>query len=69
MKSLLFKETFQYGNKAELFDGSVCMEFEACQFNCLANKITVDSGVGYAGSMIRAVLRGEKLDKANCTCG
>ena len=59
----------QHGNKAELVDASACMECGACQLNCPAGAITVDSGVGCAGSMIRAALGGEKLDKANCTCG
>ncbi|MGD0451088.1 MAG: mercury methylation ferredoxin HgcB [Candidatus Bathyarchaeia archaeon] len=59
----------QYGNKAELIDASACMECGACQLNCPAGAISVDSGVGCAGGMIRAALRGEKLDKANCTCG
>jgi NAD-dependent dihydropyrimidine dehydrogenase PreA subunit len=58
----------QHGNKAELIAASACMECGACQLNCPADAITVDSGVGCAGSMIRAALRGEKLDKANCTC-
>jgi NAD-dependent dihydropyrimidine dehydrogenase PreA subunit len=58
----------QHGNKAELIAASACMECGTCQLNCPADAITVDSGVGCAGSMIRAALRGEKLDKANCTC-
>ena len=59
----------QNGNKAELVNTSACMECGACQLNCPAGAITVDSGVGCAGSMIRAALRGEKLDSANCSCG
>ncbi len=57
-----------YDNKAQVVDASACMECGACQLNCQSGAITVDSGVGCAGSMIRAALRGEKLDSANCTC-
>jgi NAD-dependent dihydropyrimidine dehydrogenase PreA subunit len=59
----------QNGNKAELVNATACMECGACQLNCPSGAITVDSGVGCAGAMIRAALRREKLDKANCTCG
>ncbi len=59
----------QNGNKAELVNPSACMECGACELNCPAGAITVDSGVGCANAMIRAALRGEKLEKANCSCG
>ena len=42
-----------------------CMECGACQRNCPASAITVDSGVGCAAAMIRAVLTGKK----EITCG
>jgi NAD-dependent dihydropyrimidine dehydrogenase PreA subunit len=43
-----------------------CMECGACQLNCPAGAIQVDSGVGCASAMIRAALRGEKMDE-RCT--
>ena len=39
---------------------TACMECGACQVNCPAGAITVDSGVGCAGAMIRAALLGRK---------
>jgi NAD-dependent dihydropyrimidine dehydrogenase PreA subunit len=44
-----------------------CMECGACQVNCLAGAIAVDSGVGCASAMIMAALKGEK--EATCSCG
>ncbi len=57
------------GGKAEITSPSACMECGACQLNCPAEAVTVESGVGCAGAMIRAALKGEKLDSGNCTCG
>ena len=57
------------GGKAELTNPLACMEYGACQLNCSTNAITVESGVGCAGAMIRAALKREKLDSANCSCG
>ncbi|MCL5263707.1 MAG: ferredoxin family protein [Chloroflexi bacterium] len=42
-----------------------CMECGACQRNCPTDAISVDSGVGCAGAMIRAALTGQKEP----TCG
>ena len=39
---------------------AVCMECGACQMNCPFGAIHVESGVGCAGSMIRAALTGRK---------
>ncbi len=55
--------------KAELTNPLACMECGACQLNCPTDAITVESGVGCAGAMIRAALKREKLDSANCSCG
>ncbi len=57
------------GGKAEITYPTACMECGACQLNCPADAITVESGVGCAGAMIRAALKGEKLERSNCTCG
>lgn len=59
----------QNGSKAELVNPLACMECGACQLNCPAGAITVESGVGCAGAMIRAAVKGKKLDSANCSCG
>ena len=42
-----------------------CMECGACQLNCPADAIEVDSGVGCAAAMIRAALTG----KQEASCG
>jgi len=55
-------------NKATIVNPGACMECGACQLNCPANAITVESGESCAGPMIKAALRGEKLDKAHCSC-
>ncbi len=43
-----------------LANPTACMECGACQLNCPFNAIQVESGVGCAGSMIRAALTGRK---------
>jgi NAD-dependent dihydropyrimidine dehydrogenase PreA subunit len=43
-----------------------CMECGACQINCPADAIAVDSGVGCASAMIAAALRGQKIEEATC---
>jgi hypothetical protein len=43
------------------------MECGACQVNCAAGAIAVESGVGCAGAMIQAALTGKK--EATCGCG
>jgi ferredoxin len=54
-------------HKARLAAGDNCMECGACQVNCAANAIVVQSGVGCAGAMIMAAIKGEK--QATCSCG
>ena len=50
---------------AVLVHPEACMECGACQRNCQAGAIAVDSGVGCAAAMIRAALTG----KREATCG
>jgi ferredoxin len=54
-------------HKARVVAGDVCMECGACQVNCVAGAIAVESGVGCAGAMIQAAIRGQK--EATCGCG
>lgn len=51
--------------RVEMVRGEACMECGACERNCPAVAITVDSGVGCAAAMISAALRGKK----DVTCG
>jgi NAD-dependent dihydropyrimidine dehydrogenase PreA subunit len=46
--------------KVRLARPESCMECGACQLNCTASAIKVDSGVGCAAAMIRAAIRGKK---------
>ena len=53
------------GRVARLSRPEACMECGACQLNCPAEAIAVESGVGCAAAMIRAALTG----KQDTTCG
>jgi NAD-dependent dihydropyrimidine dehydrogenase PreA subunit len=55
-------------NRAELKKPEACMECGACQLNCPVDAIAVDSGVGCAAAMMRAALKGKKLEEASCGC-
>ncbi len=46
--------------KVRLVQPAACMECGACPLNCPFDAIAVESGVGCAGSMIRAALTGQK---------
>ena len=59
---------FEGESRAVLAKPAACMECGACQLNCPTAAITVDSGVGCAAAMIRAALRGKKLEEAACDC-
>jgi NAD-dependent dihydropyrimidine dehydrogenase PreA subunit len=54
---------------AELVRPEDCMECGACQLNCSAGAISVDSGVGCAAAMIWAALTGKKESGCSCSCG
>jgi NAD-dependent dihydropyrimidine dehydrogenase PreA subunit len=57
---------FQRGvGRVRLSKPESCMECGACQLNCIASAIKVDSGVGCAAAMISAAIRGKK----EVTCG
>ncbi len=49
---------------ARMVNRAACMECGACQLNCEAGAIRVESGVGCATAMILAALKGEK--EPNC---
>ena len=55
----------QSGRIVMLANPQACMECGACQVNCPFNAISVESGVGCAGAMIRAALTG----KREAVCG
>jgi NAD-dependent dihydropyrimidine dehydrogenase PreA subunit len=46
--------------KAVLLKPAACMECGACQLNCQAGAISVESGTGCATAMMIAALRGRK---------
>ena len=54
------------GRLAVLARPEACMECGACQLNCPANAISVESGVGCAAAMIQAALTRKK--EATCGC-
>ena len=53
-------------HRATIVQAEACMECGACQMNCAAGAITVQSGVGCASAMINAALRGKK--EVSCGC-
>ena len=55
----------QSGRIVSLANPQACMECGACQVNCAFDAISVESGVGCAGAMIRAALSG----KREAVCG
>jgi NAD-dependent dihydropyrimidine dehydrogenase PreA subunit len=57
------------GGQAHLARPEACMECGACQLNCQAGAIRVDSGVGCAAAMIWAALRGRKQATCGGDCG
>ena len=58
---------FAEGKTAQLVRQEACMECGACALNCPVNAITVQSGVGCAAAMIKAALRGKKVDSGECS--
>ena len=50
----------QTGRNVSLANPRACMECGACQVNCAFGAISVESGVGCAGAMIRAALTGKR---------
>ena len=52
------------GRKARIVRLSACLECGACQMNCPAEAIAVDSGVGCATAFIYGILTGQEP-----TCG
>ena len=50
----------QNGRSVHLANPRACMECGACQVNCAFDAISVESGVGCAGAMIRAALSGKR---------
>ena len=52
---------------AQVVQADDCMECGACQLNCHAGAIAVQSGVGCAAAMIQSALRGQK--EVTCSCG
>lgn len=54
---------------AELANPEACMECGACERNCPAGAIWVESGVGCAVALMRAVLFGERPQEECCGVG
>ena len=50
----------QEGRVVRLANPQACMECGACQVNCAFEAISVESGVGCAGAMMRAALSGKR---------
>lgn len=54
-------------NKAFIADKDACMECGACRQNCPAEAVSVDTGVGCAEYLFRAVV--SKNNEGSCGCG
>ena len=52
---------------AEIVNQEACIECGACQVNCPAAAIFVDSGAGCAAAMMKAALTGREV--SCCDCG
>lgn len=57
------------GRAVRVARAEACMECGACQRNCPAGAIAVESGVGCAAAMIGAALRGQKEATCGGSCG
>ncbi|KPL16087.1 MAG: hypothetical protein AMS26_05880 [Bacteroides sp. SM23_62] len=55
------------GKVVQIVNRSLCMECGACQQNCPAHAISVESGVGCATAMFMSALKGK--NEAACSCG
>ena len=54
--------------RVRLVKAEACMECGACQMNCPAEAIKVDSGVGCAAAMIMAALKGKDDEECGEEC-
>jgi Fe-S-cluster-containing hydrogenase component 2 len=56
------------GTPADLVKPELCIECGACELNCAAGAITVESGVGCASALMLAALTGKKEATCGCSC-